>query len=340
VWQLALALVAGAAEGDEVTYNLAISAAADGSCPWQLGLDLIWEMRRHALEPDRISYNTGISMLGSKGRWTGCLELLRNMAQASTDADVISLNAATSAAQETEQWAHAIDLLTTARRRSLQADAITFNTVISATQRSTSWQRSVGLFEVLRASGAEPSLISYNAVLGTSAPQRWGSADQGSMRRWVAALEVAEDLARRGGERQADAVTLGSLAAALQVASQWEATLQLLRDANRGAGSCFAKSRLDPNAAAFASLVGAAEGAERWEQALDILTWCETTVWGAHARHEFVGLGSSACTAALGAVGRGRRWELALGLFRQALASTHQQRSSGDPRMQQELAVV
>ncbi|CAK0904771.1 unnamed protein product [Prorocentrum cordatum] len=95
-------------------------------------------MREAKLDPDIISYNSGISACEKDDNWQHALLLLSEMREAKVGPDVVSYSAGVGACEKGNQWQKALSLLSEMREAKLEPDSWSTTALGSARARRVS----------------------------------------------------------------------------------------------------------------------------------------------------------------------------------------------------------
>ncbi|CAJ1420432.1 unnamed protein product [Effrenium voratum] len=213
--------------------------------------------------------------------------------------DAVSHNAAISACEKVGAWEQALDLLQDLRRLGLLS-TLSFNAAISACARTFRWDLALLLREDLASCGLQPDLITYSSLIS--------ACEKGLV--WRRALAIFSELSwgedpgtgKREGIKP-DLVLCNAVISACEKGQQWEKALWLVMTLRKLGPS--------PDAVSYSAAISACSKSA-WPWALWLFT---------HAGDVTL----PAASAALGAVARARRWQVAL-----ALASLMRQRGALD----------
>lgn len=141
---------------------------------WQLGLEVLSQGSRLAVELSDISWNAGIGACAYGHQWLHSFELLRHVqgpedkvqrdAQGSFDLIQYrtALNSAAKACEHRLRWDMVLSLMH--KMRSIQPDAFSCSTCISACGRTERWEDSVYVWREFQARNVKPNVVAYGAM--------------------------------------------------------------------------------------------------------------------------------------------------------------------------------
>eukprot|EP00434_Breviolum_minutum_P002188 symbB.v1.2.001926.t1/scaffold55.1/size374282/8 len=136
-------------------------------------------------------------------------------------ANVILCNSLVSACEESGQWENALEVF---KKLSCftSSSVISINAGIAAGGRGSLWQFSAHLLhQLVQETGCRPTIVSFNAALSACA----------GCKKWRAVLGITEDFSRCGLEP--DAISLNSVAGALERQGRWVGASKLLFEAQK-----------------------------------------------------------------------------------------------------------
>lgn len=173
---------------DQASYNCAITACDcvtggdDDGEPWRCALEILRRMPEEGVQPDVISYNSAIAVLGGAGRVDEAVALLREMIDgggnrigASVMPDTISWNSAISAAGNAGDWELALELLREMisygerldrGERRVRPDMISYSTALKALAPHGRWKEAQALLrEMPLTTGVAPNPLCYSQAI-------------------------------------------------------------------------------------------------------------------------------------------------------------------------------
>ncbi|CAK9118636.1 unnamed protein product, partial [Durusdinium trenchii] len=148
------------------------------------------------LQPDIVTYSSGISACEKAARWTEALSVLEM-------ADVIAFNAAISALEKAGRWEAVFSVFNTMSMIEIQPDLISMNAARQPHQKS----------RALLGSGVVP----YSAAVSACG---WAS-------KWQEAMSLLEELVCLW---KPDVIAFCAAISACERAAQWTKVLELLKD--------------------------------------------------------------------------------------------------------------
>ncbi|CAE8639030.1 unnamed protein product [Polarella glacialis] len=154
-----------------ISFNAAISALEKAEL-WERALALLEDAATRAgISADLITYSAIISALGRGQQWQAAMGLLVQLRTSKLQPSLVTYNAAVSAAERASEWRIALQLLfAEIRPRGMEPDIITYNSAVSATSRVHRWQLAHSIFRSMRQrpGGPAPDHITYNAAIAAS----------------------------------------------------------------------------------------------------------------------------------------------------------------------------
>ncbi|CAE8710670.1 unnamed protein product, partial [Polarella glacialis] len=178
---------------------------------------LLRDLLQSGLRPDRITYQTSLSICGAALQWWRSLALLAEAGFRGFEANTATYNAVICACDRGEHWEQAFKVLHDMRFRHLRCTAPSLNSARSAAERAGKWQLAlVGLLQAF----TEPGMTDVVSVgLGISACAASSS--------WTSAM----DLLRFGGILvDLESFKMASFACARAALAAWRWPLHLLQD--------------------------------------------------------------------------------------------------------------
>ncbi|CAE8596142.1 unnamed protein product [Polarella glacialis] len=269
---------------------------------WASALHWLGAARSDVSKLDIMCYNVAISACQGAGRWEQALGLLADAGAVRLTPDVVSLASVVGAASQGRQWRLAVALLLAPERKDIGSLAA-LGAAIQSCQESNSWPWALSLLASARDRRQHPDALAHNMALG--------ACEAGLA--WAQALSLLEDLlpcppssVKEGSAAQmADVVSFNSALSACRNASEWEQALQLVY---RALGDGWLGPRLD--AVSFQVSIAACSDGALWPQALAFLAQMSTFSLQPTAQGH---------AAAIGALGRARKWECSLSLLEESL---------------------
>ncbi|CAE8621460.1 unnamed protein product [Polarella glacialis] len=290
-WQEAVrsfnAAVASCSRPDIISLNAALSATARAT-RWEQTLRSFEDLRgsRDALSPrpDIISYTTLLRALSIKKLWASALHWLGAARSDVSKLDIMCYNVAISACQGAGRWEQALGLLADAGAVRLTPDVVSLASVVGAASQGRQWRLAVALL---------------------LAPER---KDIGSLAALGAAIQSCQARDRR---QHPDALAHNMALGACEAGLAWAQALSLLEALQlvyRALGDGWLGPRLD--AVSFQVSIAACSDGALWPQALAFLAQMSTFSLQPTAQGH---------AAAIGALGRARKWECSLSLLEESL---------------------
>ncbi|CAE8698292.1 unnamed protein product, partial [Polarella glacialis] len=177
-------------------------SACEKGCRWEIGLELLGEMRRgvakesgevkgsksgkhlEALEPNAVTHAALLSACAKGQQWSRSLSLLAQLRRPSTGGhpvllDVVVFGAAISACacEGGRQWELPLQLLEEIRWRGLRPSLVACGGALSACEAALQWPWALQLLAHLRRLGLQPNLVTCSSALGACrGGDRWGRA--------------------------------------------------------------------------------------------------------------------------------------------------------------------
>jgi len=274
-----------AIEPDIVSYNSAIHASALGA-RWEHCACLLDEMREYELIPDAATSGALIKGYGRGWQWAQALALLQD---SMAPADTVSYVAAISACAAGARWMHGLAVLAMAARRCLTLSLIHLSAAATTCTRGAQWRRALALINEAQWLRLQLDVVAYGAAINActaGAQWRWG-------------LAFLEEM--RCSNVTPSSVVWNAAVSMCSADSRWTHALALLavslRVSLRGkATGC--------NAAMTACTRG-----KNWQRCLWLLAWM---------RLERVWLDVVSYGAAISGCRVGKQWELAVAFLRVA----------------------
>eukprot|EP00929_Paragymnodinium_shiwhaense_P006849 TRINITY_DN110800_c0_g1_i1.p1 TRINITY_DN110800_c0_g1~~TRINITY_DN110800_c0_g1_i1.p1 ORF type:complete len:527 (-),score=55.72 TRINITY_DN110800_c0_g1_i1:477-2057(-) len=202
---------------DAFTYSGAASACI-GTGDWRRAFTLLAELKALRINTNTAVYNTIISSCEAQGHWQGALALLEEMRAIRLHADPITYGAALSVCEKGWAWQRAVELFSDMRARSVPGNVITLNAVISACEKGYQWKMALAALASGSGLSTTPDTISYSAAVSACAACR--ERDKASELFQQMQLDKIE----------ANIVTFGALAHALEDSGHWRQAAQILVD--------------------------------------------------------------------------------------------------------------
>lgn len=141
LWQRATAGISGLSGTSSVSWNVLANAAAKAQA-WEKAT-LLDSLCQLGVDPDTISFNTGISAFERNARWTYALQFFQSLGQFSVRANSVTLNSVSSACASSNAWEWT---LTDLRYKKIgkSYDIFSCSACVSACSSSMEWELAVG----------------------------------------------------------------------------------------------------------------------------------------------------------------------------------------------------
>jgi len=162
-WRRAVCLL-GHAREHRVQGPYQYSAAMDAG-DWAHALHLLCVMRRDALEPSQVCYNTAAAVCEKYSRWELSLSLLEVSRLAGSRDTSLSRNIAIAACRRGNKWFEAVSLMARMEGNGLRANVASFGSCISACRETTQWEWVVWLFRRMSEKEVQPDGDCYRVGL-------------------------------------------------------------------------------------------------------------------------------------------------------------------------------
>lgn len=332
---------------DRTSYNCAITACNymirgdDEGEPWRHALEILRRMPEEGVEPDVISYNSAIVVLGSAGRVDEAVALLREMIDdggngigGSVTPDTITWNSAISAAGNAGDWELALKLLREmisygerldGGERKVRPDMISYSTALKALAPHGRWKEAEALLrEMPLTTGVAPNPLCYSQAIAACGAA--GEAD-----RALAILEEMNSTSQSPSQKAASsspaevdssddragrAFTYSAAIAALGKIGRCDHALKLLEEDMPARG-------VPPNEFCYNSAVVACGIAGEWERAMGLLEKMRGGRVEGERQEGAILPSETTYTALISAVGNCGEFETALSLLGEMRGAGH-----------------
>lgn len=342
-------------ERDRASYNCAITACNcmirgdDEGEPWRRALEILRRMPEEDVEPDVISYNSAIAVLGGAGRVDEAVALLREMIndggngiRGSVMPDTITWNSAISAAGNAGDWELALELLREMisygerldrEERRVRPDMISYSTALKALAPHGRWKEAEALLrEMPLTTGVAPNPLCYSQAIAACGAageadralallEEINSASQTPPSYKAASsapvlTESAPAEADSTDSRAGRALTYSAAIAALGKIGRCDLALKLLEEDMPARG-------IPPHEFCYNSAVMACGIAGEWERAMGLLEKMRDGRVEGERREGVILPSETTYTALISAVGNCGEFETALSLLGEMRGAGH-----------------
>lgn len=290
-WKAALSILSSmeAIASNEIAYSAAIkSFERDGL--WERALDLLFHMSAVTLQADIICISAAMATSAAAGQWQVALQLFHDILHNSQvfencRPDVISFNTLISAMGP--RWEAGIAILKEAKSWLIIPNMISFNSAISTCDKAGEWQLAISLMEEASQARLFPGIVTFNSCI--NACQESSS--------WTISLQLFHAMPMR--RLKPDVISFTSAIGVLSQAGLWQKACHLLED--------MLERIVCPNERTYGALMVASVKSSEWPLSLSLLNQlCQT---------ERVRPNSVICNAAISALEKGYKWEIAFELL-------------------------
>ena len=241
LWQVCLQVLQTAAASfgvDEVSFNTALILLESSDSDDKVW-SLISTMRKASIRPSQVTYGTASRVFGMSSLWSASLEALRNGSCIGVVPNIVAYGSTLDACQRRGAWAMARTLLQDISMSELQANAPACGAVITAAGNSHQWSHTLALLSHV----AKMSISITAPSIGAAMSACQGAAD---------VMTINPDAP------DANITTVTTL---------WQQVLGFFR----------LWVLVRPDLPMIGSAVSACSKGDRWEQALEMLTF--STIW-------------------------------------------------------------
>ncbi|KAL1322921.1 hypothetical protein HN51_067929 [Arachis hypogaea] len=158
-------MVANGIMPDRITYNSLLSVCVPGGA-WEIARDLFAEMRNKGHEQDVYTYNTYLDVLCKGGQLDFARRIFADMSANNVFPNAVTYSILMDGYSKAGQSEEALALYDEMKRLDIPADKVSYNTLIAVYGRLGLFEDALFASEEMEICGYKKDIVTYNALLG------------------------------------------------------------------------------------------------------------------------------------------------------------------------------